>query len=326
MDDCTSKTRAVVVTTQPTPRPGLIHDMVRDSAEAFLEALNPNHGRLWTPDPTAWIFRGQANAEWFLRAGAVRDVDAIARFGIARSSHGDASAPGRLEEQRGLLKLFQRELDDSGAIIPAPSPKVERRNLKATVVGMEPDDEILPLMALAQHHGLPTLLLDWSRRARVAAYVAAAYVAENEAAKDDQKRHDLGTHLAVWALRLDRGKSWWVDHPRADGASNFDRLRIVRAPGWTNPNLRAQSGIFTFLASTNDNPIEAHLAEWSRNEQKPSPLVRLSLPHNQARRLLRLLSYEGVNGASMFPGADGVVRAMRERALWDKRDEGEEDE
>lgn len=41
------------------------------------------------------------------------------------------------------------------------------------------------------------------------------------------------------------------------------------------------------------------------------------LPHSEARQLLRLLSDEGVDGASMFPGADGVVRAMRERVLWD---------
>jgi hypothetical protein len=31
-----------------------------------------------------------------------------------------------------------------------------------------------------------------------------------------------------------------------------------------------------------------------------------------------LLSYQGIDGSTMFPGHEGVVKAMKERALWDK--------
>ena len=48
-------------------------------------------------------------------------------------------------------------------------------------------------------------------------------------------------------------------------------------------------------------------------------LRRLALPVEEAPKLLRLLADEGITGASMYPGADGVVKAMREEALWDKR-------
>jgi len=43
---------------------------------------------------------------------------------------------------------------------------------------------------------------------------------------------------------------------------------------------------------------------------------KLTLPQRQARRLLQLLSYSGINGSTMFPGYDGVVRRLREEAFW----------
>jgi hypothetical protein len=66
-----------------------------------------------------------------------------------------------------------------------------------------------------------------------------------------------------------------------------------------------------------DPSIERFVARGGINE--PIELRRLTLPRAEAAHLLWLLNLEGVHGLSMFPGADGVVRAMREEALWDKR-------
>ena len=50
------------------------------------------------------------------------------------------------------------------------------------------------------------------------------------------------------------------------------------------------------------------------------PLMqKLILPVSEAPRLLRLLHYEGIDGASIYPGLGGVVTSLREKRLWDEQ-------
>ncbi len=277
-----------------TPREGVSSDLQFHSAEGFLSALSPRED-LWAPDPTHWIYRGQANAEWSLKAKAVRSPEEFKKHGI----DGDAShwSERKLMLVR-LLKRFQRRLDRSGVMIPSEGPRVE--SIGQASYGANPDLEAFPLMALAQHHGLPTTLLDWTRSGRVAAYFAA------DAASQPWPRP--GTHMAVWALR--------GGHDREHDFLSPGGLGFYQAPAFTNPNLRAQSALFTLVNTEDDASIEQVVARWRSSIPAPK-LLRLTLQRSEAPKLLRLLSYEGVDGASMFPGADGVARALREIALWD---------
>ena len=55
------------------------------------------------------------------------------------------------------------------------------------------------------------------------------------------------------------------------------------------------------------------------NDQLGYPFMRkLTLPGACGKELQRLLSEEGITGSSMFPGLDGVVRSMKEQAIWSK--------
>ena len=44
--------------------------------------------------------------------------------------------------------------------------------------------------------------------------------------------------------------------------------------------------------------------------------TKCTLPTSEANALLQLLSMNGVDGATLFPGYDGVARAVCERAHW----------
>jgi len=293
-----------------------IADTAVSTADEFFTVLSPRTGD-WGGAASKWVFRGQADANWKLLPSAMRAVNSTNPFGqvgvrdsqdmqkrAATSAHWSL----RVDRLNLMLDFLEDALNDQGLAIPADSPATTRRmRIEANSL---PVREMFPLMALAQHHCLPTLFLDWTRRAWVAAYFAAVGAAT--ALKLPRKSRLSGakraTHLAVWALRRNEG--------REDGSL---QPYFYEAPANTNPNLRAQSGLFTWWISdgTEDLSLDEYIAWLARKWNRNIGLRRFLLPVIEAPRLLRLLALEHINGATMFPGVDGIVRAMRERTLWD---------
>ncbi|HTA92534.1 MAG TPA: hypothetical protein VK745_23310, partial [Polyangiaceae bacterium] len=49
------------------------------------------------------------------------------------------------------------------------------------------------------------------------------------------------------------------------------------------------------------------------------PLMhKLTLPTKLGGTLLQLLQQEGIDGSTMFPGYDGIARALREDGAWNR--------
>jgi hypothetical protein len=206
-----------------------------------------------------FLFRGIAVPEWPL-------ISTFDRW------YGTRPREGKAKTSERLLALFQKEAE--GADIPKDfwSNEVAR-------------------LALAQHHGVPTRLLDWTESPYIAAFFAFAAIAHSS---------EPPGNVAVWCL--DTRSSVWS---REFGAE------ILDVPSYGNDRLRSQLGRFTLLRAPYDT-LEEYVANFN---DEHSPLLQFRIPSRDVRIALADLDVMGINYSRIFPGLEGCARAARLRAL-----------
>lgn len=180
-------------------------------------------------------------------------------------------------------------------------PELHRNLLPHTThqFNLENPSENGSFLALAQHHGYPTPLLDWTYSPFVAAYFA--YNDLTKARLDDSEK----VRIFIFDRKL------WSSHfpqiPRLHlPQPHFSILDIAAI---NNPRMIQQQAL---VSVTNLDDIESYIRN-RENESNSTYLQAVDLPASSRKEVMKELSLMGITAGSLFPGLDGICKQLKER-------------
>lgn len=206
----------------------------------------------------SWLFRGESADGFPLKPAAGR---------VGREIGSARKKPYLKSHEIEALDLFMREARPH--------------------IGHQPEST-LEWLAIAQHHGMATRLLDWSESMLVAAFFAVV----NAGAKGK-----LGVIYAVKDVPPASKKD-------ANKPFNIRSVRLYRPPHITS-RIPAQRSVFTI----HPNPIA---------DFQPTSLLKWTITPQACANIKHILNTCAINESSLFPGIDGLSRHIRWRYKWAK--------
>jgi len=303
-----------------------------------------------------WVFRGHRDKSWPLLPSAWRPdnqviasarAEATQRFERVNPKQGlrwsfgnhvtgqtgfgenDTELQKRLtiEATAELLPVYDFLLacDRLGLAAPVqqlpPDPALSPDWLIGAVDPLVGDDffrfsDIPHYISLAQHHGIPTRLLDWTYDPIKAAFFAGGVTSDETAQAD----------IAVWAIHRRRAMTvigkpgifpqmfdGKVEHGN-NHSGIFPTIEIVRTPMRENFFLAAQSGQFTSIRGSGIDfmhrggirpSLEMLVAE---SGVKDVVLRKITLERRHVPELAKMLAREGISRSQLMPTHDNVAK------------------
>jgi len=253
-----------------------------------------------------FVFRGQSDSSWGLKTTCERSLENHFTFQTLS------------EREEKILTQFKRRAHHYYSNPPKP-------------------DELLEWLALLQHHGGPTRLLDFTS----SFYIAAFFAAE-----------DANSTFSIWAVNLFRLeqkiKETEIFNKNNDKQkthrkivtqiikNNMNENTIINVePYFLNERMSIQKGLFLFLGN-DENTFETtfcHMFNLEHNDSITSNiksveyknlkkrdvekalLIKMNLPIKEKGAILYDLIRMNITAATLFPGLDGYVRSMKSYML-----------
>jgi FRG domain len=205
--------------------------------------------------------------------GSRRDWDLLP--GIARQL-----ARGHvLDVEQRMLKKFQRH----------SLPFLE----------MRPETE-LDWLAVAQHHGLPTRLLDWSVNALASLWFAIS----EPPLKDDRGMPEPGV---LWVF--EPGLGHYITKRKTTDPFKIKRTRVL-VPKYISKRIVAQGGYFTVHFSSEEEP---HFQPMQAESRFENSLKKVIIPPSCFTTFRSDLNRLGVNNLTVYPDLSGLCSHLK----WD---------
>ncbi|MEM9539078.1 MAG: FRG domain-containing protein [Cyanobacteria bacterium P01_E01_bin.42] len=167
---------------------------------------------------------------------------------------------------------------------------IEFKNQAVAYLDKTPDND-WGWLALGQHHGLPTRLLDWTTNPLVAAYFA---VKDKINLEDEAKKGHDGSSAVYFLIY----KTPPLDVTHLPHPLKFEGHGVFWPPHHTS-RIKAQSGVFTIQP----NPSEPF--------RYGSKLIKYTIPYSLRNRFRKVLNSYGIHDSSMFPDLDGLAAHLK---------------
>lgn len=262
------------------------------------------------------IYRGHTDFNWILIAKLFRDPNTK-----AENKKGDDKK--QIEEQLlsehlskdEAYKLEHRLFQDFSRYLYAYRP-----DLVSTVSEEEKSNNTRAMqewrqLALAQHYGLPTRLLDFSTNVLVALFFAVeGSPAHRKTTNGEEQEQDS----AVWCIKAsNRLKVWQVWKPKgvwlsplefAKEGSNPPIAKFIDmafVPEHFDGRVRAQGSVFMCEPRGKDPNFTLH-----KKLCASESTIRIRVPRNYRASLLEQLDSVGINRATLFPDLESAAKYL----------------
>lgn len=297
------------------------------TAQFLMEYMQPNKIN-FHHEGRPLLFRGESSESFSLIPSVLREnrqnefYHLLLGAGtyVSRSLRNENNFISRASNEFTLMQFFYRTANKTGRPLPPIPYEWHERLVSNEIVFLNTltktwiPKEIEEIVALMQHYGLPTRMLDWSENVLIALYFAACGARERLRSQESS-RND---HMVIWILRK--------PYECLGGYTTYEPfpIRFVTPPYANNPNLNAQKGVLTYcpLPLKHDQqdttlPLDQIIEQYYQKPNTPllyTVLTKIRIPITDCYRTMAILNNFGINDSMVFPEYTSITNQLRQNA------------